>query len=174
MKWRSRDVSIGGWKDPHELDKLRRRRYNAKPPAGYVPDRAANHFLLETAGEKPDDEGTIPPPSANVDEEEEEEEEEEEDSTTSSSSSAASSASSCKENIAAKDVASPNFNLPEGWTSCVVTRKTGKTAGTKDRYYIGPDGRRFRSRKKVVQFLRSGNPASPKRRRLNTDKPGPS
>ncbi|RWR76729.1 Methyl-CpG-binding domain-containing protein 6 [Cinnamomum micranthum f. kanehirae] len=47
--------------------------------------------------------------------------------------------------------------LPEGWTMHVKVRKDGATAGIRDRYfYESTTGRRFRSRKEVEKFIKTG------------------
>ncbi|KAJ8636751.1 hypothetical protein MRB53_011018 [Persea americana] len=47
--------------------------------------------------------------------------------------------------------------LPEGWTTEVKVRTNGATAGMRDRYYFDPkSGHRFRSRKEVEKFTRTG------------------
>eukprot|EP00940_MAST-03C_sp_MAST-3C-sp2_P002957 g2957.t1 len=44
-------------------------------------------------------------------------------------------------------------NLPNGWRTVEVVRRSGKTAGTRDRYFISPEGRRFRSLKELERFV---------------------
>eukprot|EP00939_MAST-03C_sp_MAST-3C-sp1_P000321 g321.t1 len=44
-------------------------------------------------------------------------------------------------------------NLPSGWKTVEVVRRSGKTAGTRDRYFISPEGRRFRSLKELERFV---------------------
>lgn len=47
--------------------------------------------------------------------------------------------------------------LPQGWITEVQTRRTGTTAGTRDKYYKDlVSGRRFRSRNEVYHFLETG------------------
>ena len=43
--------------------------------------------------------------------------------------------------------------LVEGWSCKVVTRRAGASAGTKDRYFINPAGRRYRSMKEVARHF---------------------
>ena len=45
------------------------------------------------------------------------------------------------------------FILPSGWTTQTSIRATGKTAGTRDKYYFSPSGKKFRSITKVMEFL---------------------
>jgi len=46
----------------------------------------------------------------------------------------------------------PASDVGEGWTSIEVTRKGGKTAGTKDRYWYSPSGKKFRSKAEIGRF----------------------
>lgn len=48
------------------------------------------------------------------------------------------------------------IRLQDGWRAEVVTRKEGRSIGTKDTYYYAPDGRRFRSRREVAVQLSLG------------------
>ena len=43
-------------------------------------------------------------------------------------------------------------DVGEGWTLEEVTRKGGKTAGTKDKYWYSPAGKKFRSRAEIGRF----------------------
>ena len=43
--------------------------------------------------------------------------------------------------------------LPKGWKTVEVVRKSGKTAGTCDRYFISPEGKRYRSFKEVERLI---------------------
>ena len=45
------------------------------------------------------------------------------------------------------------LGLPEGWRIEVLTRKSGATSGTTDKYYISPAGKKFRSFSKVKEDL---------------------
>ncbi|KAH7436703.1 hypothetical protein KP509_05G032000 [Ceratopteris richardii] len=47
--------------------------------------------------------------------------------------------------------------LPPGWVTEIQVRRTGTTAGTRDKYYKDlVSGRRFRSRNEVIHFLKTG------------------
>ncbi|KAI5061291.1 hypothetical protein GOP47_0023796 [Adiantum capillus-veneris] len=47
--------------------------------------------------------------------------------------------------------------LPPGWITEVQTRRSGSTAGTRDKYYKDlVSGRRFRSRNEVIHYLQTG------------------
>lgn len=55
--------------------------------------------------------------------------------------------------------------LPKGWITEVQTRRTGTTAGTRDKYYKDlVSGRRFRSRNEVIHFLQTGKGRHRRRR----------
>ncbi|KAJ7533702.1 hypothetical protein O6H91_13G060500 [Diphasiastrum complanatum] len=57
----------------------------------------------------------------------------------------------------ARIIQSPDW-LPDGWTTEIRIRELGNTAGTKDKYYVDPsNGRRFRSKKEVMEYLQTGN-----------------
>ena len=43
--------------------------------------------------------------------------------------------------------------LPKGWQTVECVRKSGKTAGTRDRYFISPEGKRYRSFKEVERLV---------------------
>ena len=43
--------------------------------------------------------------------------------------------------------------LPKDWKTVEVVRKSGKTAGTCDRYFISPEGKRYRSFKEVERLI---------------------
>ena len=43
--------------------------------------------------------------------------------------------------------------LPEGWTTEILEKKSGKTKGSKYTYYYDPTGRRFRSIKEIERYL---------------------
>ncbi|CAI9785849.1 unnamed protein product [Fraxinus pennsylvanica] len=47
--------------------------------------------------------------------------------------------------------------LPETWTIDLRVRSSGATAGTIDRYYRDPSGKKFRSKNEVMHFLETGN-----------------
>lgn len=51
--------------------------------------------------------------------------------------------------------------LPEGWTVDVRVRKSGTTQGGKDTYYISPQGKRYRSMRKVCRNFKSETQISP-------------
>ncbi|KAK9727242.1 hypothetical protein RND81_05G267800 [Saponaria officinalis] len=53
--------------------------------------------------------------------------------------------------------------LPSGWVFKETLRTSGASAGSKDKYFIDPTGRRFRSKKEVFNFIETG--ATPKKRR---------
>lgn len=63
----------------------------------------------------------------------------------SQSPAAAAATSDNAERQAASDVG-------EGWTIEEVTRKGGKTAGTKDKYWYSPAGKKFRSKAEIGRF----------------------
>ncbi|KAF5736646.1 hypothetical protein HS088_TW14G00793 [Tripterygium wilfordii] len=44
--------------------------------------------------------------------------------------------------------------LPEGWHITTRRRQNGSSAGHVDKYYVRPDGKRFRSKKEVEDYLR--------------------
>jgi hypothetical protein len=44
-----------------------------------------------------------------------------------------------------------------GWKRIVCQRKTGKTAGKFDVYFVNPDGKRFRSRREVPRYLKKND-----------------
>ncbi|XP_038722497.1 methyl-CpG-binding domain protein 4-like isoform X1 [Tripterygium wilfordii] len=44
--------------------------------------------------------------------------------------------------------------LPEGWRIMTKTRQNGSSAGHVDKYYVRPDGKKFRSKKEVEDYLR--------------------
>ena len=41
-----------------------------------------------------------------------------------------------------------------GWKRIICQRKTGKTAGKFDVYFVNPDGKRLRSRREVSKYLK--------------------
>ncbi len=43
--------------------------------------------------------------------------------------------------------------LPEGWTTEIMEKKSGKTKGSKYTYYYDPSGRRFRSMREIERYL---------------------
>ncbi|KAG9153569.1 hypothetical protein Leryth_008508 [Lithospermum erythrorhizon] len=56
--------------------------------------------------------------------------------------------------------------LPLDWRIEVRMRTSGATAGSYDRYYISPSGRKFRSKTEVLHFLETG---STKKRKADAD-----
>eukprot|EP00249_Psilotum_nudum_P020021 c27524_g1_i1 orf=799-2280(-) len=53
-------------------------------------------------------------------------------------------------------IESPDW-LPPGWITEVKTRKSGSTAGSKDKYYLEPVScHRFRSKNEVLRYLQTG------------------
>jgi len=44
-------------------------------------------------------------------------------------------------------------SLPKGWVREIVTRKSGASAGRSDVYYYSPEGQKFRSRPKLVEYF---------------------
>lgn len=47
-------------------------------------------------------------------------------------------------------------DMKNGWRMEIVWRQSGSTAGQRDRYFIGPDGERCRSKKEVEKLLETG------------------
>ncbi|KAL2536062.1 Methyl-CpG-binding domain-containing protein 6 [Forsythia ovata] len=47
--------------------------------------------------------------------------------------------------------------LPENWTIDLRVRSSGATAGSIDRYYRDPSGKKFRSKNEVMHYLETGN-----------------
>ncbi|XP_077307732.1 methyl-CpG-binding domain protein 4 isoform X3 [Lithobates pipiens] len=48
--------------------------------------------------------------------------------------------------------------LPEGWRKIVTQRKTGKTAGRHDVYFISPEGSKLRSKTALEKYLNTHHP----------------
>ncbi|XP_073447863.1 methyl-CpG-binding domain protein 4 isoform X4 [Aquarana catesbeiana] len=48
--------------------------------------------------------------------------------------------------------------LPEGWRKIVTRRKTGKTAGKHDVYFISPEGTKLRSKTALKKYLDTNHP----------------
>ena len=46
----------------------------------------------------------------------------------------------------------PAPDVGEGWTTEEVTRKGGKTAGSKDKYWYSPSGKKFRSKAEIGRY----------------------
>jgi len=47
-----------------------------------------------------------------------------------------------------------DFPLPDDWTVIVKIRKEGKSAGSKDKHFVSPNGKKFRSLVEVQRFLK--------------------
>ncbi|KAK3169183.1 hypothetical protein Dsin_000041 [Dipteronia sinensis] len=56
--------------------------------------------------------------------------------------------------------------LPAGWSIEKKTRMNGASAGNTDKYYLSPEGRKFRSRNAVEAYLSGQDTKVCKRRRL--------
>ncbi|MCO5551800.1 hypothetical protein L7F22_005302 [Adiantum nelumboides] len=60
-------------------------------------------------------------------------------------------------NIACRYITQSPAWLPPGWITEVQTRRSGTTAGTRDKYYKDlVSGRRFRSKNEVIYYLQTG------------------
>ena len=51
--------------------------------------------------------------------------------------------------------------MKNGWSMEIVWRQSGTTAGHKDRYFIGPDGERCRSKNDVAKLVKKTGVLSP-------------
>jgi hypothetical protein len=50
----------------------------------------------------------------------------------------------------------PKMELPEGWRVEQKIRKNGNTAGTSDKYFVSPEGKRCRSMAEVARYISGG------------------